>query len=116
MYRLTTTSDGRGAVVRAEGELDAYAAPDLADALVKLFDEENVVFDLTAVTFMDSTALGLVARAVRELRELGTRVHVVLPESTARRIFEITTLDRVLPVSESVSDALATAPSDDRAA
>lgn len=107
MYRLDTSRDSRGAVVRAEGELDAFAAPDLAETLVKLFDDGNVVFDLTGVTFMDSTALGLVARAVRELRELGTRVHVVLPESTARRIFEITTLDRALPVSESVSAALA---------
>jgi anti-sigma B factor antagonist len=106
MYRLDTKRDVRGAVVCADGELDAFAAPELADALVRLFDDENVVFDLTAVTFMDSTALGLVARAVRELRELGTRVRVVLPESTARRIFEITTLDRVLPVSESVSEAL----------
>jgi anti-sigma B factor antagonist len=107
MYRLHTSRDRRTAVVRAEGELDAFAAPDLADTLVKLFEDPQVVFDLTAVTFMDSTALGLVARAVRELRELGSRVNVVLPESTARRIFEITTLDRVLPVSESVSEALA---------
>lgn len=106
MFRLETTRDDRCAVLRAEGELDAYAAPELAESLARLFEDEHVVLDLTAVTFMDSTALGLVARGVRELRELGKRVNVVLPESAARRIFELTTLDRVLPVSDSVSEAL----------
>ena len=34
-------------------------------------------------------------------------IRVVLPRSAARRIFEITTLDRVLPVSPSLKHALA---------
>jgi anti-anti-sigma factor len=106
MYRLITTRQGRAAVVHARGELDAFAAPELAETFVEVSDEEMVVFDLAEVTFMDSTALGLVSRAVRELRERGQGVHVVLPETTARRIFEITTLDRALPVSASVADAL----------
>lgn len=105
MYQLQTTRKSDMAVFSGEGELDAYAAPELASALVQLFDEPRALFDLTRVTFMDSTVLGLVSRAVRELRERGTRVEVVLPESAARRIFEITTLDRVLPVVGSVSEA-----------
>lgn len=106
MYQVQTTRESEVAVFHGEGELDAYAAPELASTLVQLFDESRVVLDLTRVTFMDSTVLGLVSRAVRELRERGTRVEVVLPESAARRIFEITTLDRVLPVVGSVSEAL----------
>lgn len=106
MYHLRITRELEAAVVRAEGDLDAYAAPDLTAVLAKLLDEPRVVFDLTAVAFMDSTALGLVARGVRELRERGRRVHVVLPETAARRIFEITTLDRALPVAGSVAEAL----------
>ena len=37
---------------------------------------------------------------------LVTSARVVLPESSARRIFEITTLDRVLPIAPSRRDAL----------
>ena len=106
MHRLSTSKLDRAAVVQARGELDAFAAPELAETLARLFGEPTVVFDLVEVSFMDSTALGLVARAVRELRERGTIVRVVLPETTARRIFEITTLDRALPVAGSVSEAL----------
>jgi anti-anti-sigma regulatory factor len=45
-------------------------------------------------------------RGVRTLEERGVRVRVVLPGQDARRIFEITTLDQVLPVSDSRAEAL----------
>lgn len=95
------------AVVRATGELDAYAAPELVSTLEDLSGEPRIVADLSAVSFLDSTALGVLARAVRTFGASGSRVRVVLPTGSARRIFEITTLDRALPVAATRSDALA---------
>ena len=66
----------------------------------RLARDRSVVVDLGLVSFMDSTALGVVVRSVREIEERGDDSRVVLPQGTARRIFEITTLDRVLPVAE----------------
>ena len=66
-----------------------------------------MVADLTRVSFIDSTALGVIVRGVRALDEGGARVRVVLPAGSARRIFEITALDRVLPVAASRQAALA---------
>ena len=93
-------------VVSARGELDAFAAPDLTSC----FEESDglaLLVDLTDVSFLDSTALGVIARAVRTCRERGRAARVVLPATSARRIFEITTLDRVLPVAGSRASALA---------
>jgi hypothetical protein len=56
---------------------------------------------------MDSTALGLVARAVRLHGEEGRLVRVVLPLGSARRIFEITALDRALPIAPTRADGVA---------
>jgi anti-anti-sigma factor len=100
------TEKGRSVVVAASGELDAFVAPELSAA----FDRAGLgrlVADLSAVSFMDSTALGLVVRAVRNRLQDGEEARIVLPAGTARRIFEITTLDRALPVSPSLEDALA---------
>jgi anti-sigma B factor antagonist len=94
-------------IVLASGELDAYAAPDLASAFAEARGERRVLGDLAHVSFMDSTALGLVVRAARELSEDGTDLRVVLPTGSARRIFEITALDRALPVAETRHHALA---------
>jgi anti-sigma B factor antagonist len=109
VHRIQVERDGDSpvAVVRASGELDAYAVPDIDRAFSEAGDLERVVVDLAAVSFLDSTALGALVRAVRHLHELDGSVRIVLPDTTARRIFEITTLDRVLPVAASRAAAVA---------
>jgi anti-sigma B factor antagonist len=93
------------AIVLASGELDAFAAPDLAAALTAVSGRQ-VVVDLSRVAFMDSTALGEIVRAARVQDELGSVLRVVLPEGPARRIFEITGLDRALPIDRTRVDAV----------
>ena len=105
VHRITVETGARGTVVTASGELDAYVAPELTAAL----DQERadrLVADLTAVSFIDSTALGVLVRTVRDRDRKGGETRVVLPRGTALRIFEITTLDRQLPVSPSLEAAL----------
>jgi anti-sigma B factor antagonist len=106
MHRIETERNHRVAIVLAVGEVDAFAAPDLEAALADVRGEQRVLADLARVSFMDSTALGLIVRAARELGEAGATLRVVLPAGSARRIFEITALDRVLPVAETRADAL----------
>jgi anti-sigma B factor antagonist len=98
-----------GLVLTLSGELDAYDAPALrtsfADAAAAA-EGATVVLDLAAVTFLDSTALGSIVGLLRRVRERGGELRVVLPETEARRIFELTSLDRSLDVRPSRSDAL----------
>jgi len=94
-----------GLTVVLSGELDAYDAPSLRD----LFDgvtERVVVVDLARVTFLDSTALGTLVRLLRRQRESGGELRVVLPDTTARRIFEVSGLERTLDVRTSRADAM----------
>ena len=93
-------------VVRATGELDAFLADELEDAFASAADDAALVVDLGPVSFMDSTALGIVTRAVRTREAWSATTRVVLPRGHARRIFEITTLDRLLPVAPSRERAL----------
>ncbi len=106
MHRISVDTTAAPAVVTAEGELDAYVAPDLTAAFDEIRSATTAVADLTAVSFLDSTALGVVVRAVREIGDREGRILVVLPTSAARRIFEITSLDRALPVARTLADAL----------
>lgn len=105
-HNLTARRIGACAIVSASGELDAFAAPDLRAVLREASDAETLVCDLATVSFMDSTALGVVVGAFKRSREADTGFHVVLPSGPARRVFEITTLDRILPVAATLDDAL----------
>jgi anti-anti-sigma factor len=107
VHRIRVERERETSFVQAEGELDAFAAPDLAEAFEGVSGAGRVVVDLVAVSFMDSTALGQLVRGVRELQEQGRAARVVLPGGTARRIFELTTLDRALPVAASRGEAVA---------
>src|SRR5512144_2649607 len=108
MHRIRVEPRSHAAVVVAEGEVDAFAAPDLDRTLSAAVSSGGaLVVDLARVSFMDSTALGLVVRHVREASQAGMGTRVVLPHGSARRIFEITTLDRVLPGATTVESALA---------
>ena len=107
MHSISLENESHAAVVVASGELDAYVEDDLVGIFRDTAREERLVVDLVAVSFLDSTVLGILVRAIRDVDRRGGAVRVVLPEGTARRIFEITTLDRVLPVADSRKEALA---------
>jgi anti-sigma B factor antagonist len=97
-------------VVTLSGELDAYDAPSLRAAFAELAGGRSklvVVLDLSAVTFLDSTVLGTIVGLLRRVREGGGELRVVLPEGTARRIFEVTALEQALDVRPSRAAAAA---------
>ena len=108
MHRIRVERASDVAVLSADGDLDAFAAPALDEA----FDDASgpsdarLVVDLSRVPFIDSTALGLIVRRMNEVVDNGGQARLVLPETTARRIFEITTLDRVLPIAPSSTRAI----------
>jgi anti-sigma B factor antagonist len=104
--------DGATAVVTLRGELDAHDAPRLRELFsasvteVAAASRPCLVVDLTGVAFLDSTALGTIIGAVRRIREVGGELRIVLPDTAARRIFEITGLDEVLDVRPTRAAAL----------
>ena len=98
-----------GVAVSLSGELDAYDAPSMRTVfgdLVASNPGAMVVLDLAAVTFLDSTALGTIVGLLRRVREGEGELRVVLPDTAARRIFEVTALERVLDVWPSRDAAL----------
>ena len=108
MHRIRIERDRETIVLSAHGELDAFAAPELTKRLADAQADgaPGLVVDLTAVSFLDSTALGVIVRALKPAGDSSARARVVLPTSAARRIFEITTLDQALPVAASRAAAL----------
>jgi anti-sigma B factor antagonist len=99
-----------GLVLTLAGELDAYDAPALRAAFAEAAADGNgttVVLDLSAVSFLDSTALGTIVGLLRRVRERDGELRVVLPETEARRIFELTSLERSLDIRPSRASALA---------
>lgn len=97
-----------GAVVVAlAGELDLYNAHVVRDALLEACAEspERLVVDLSAVKFIDSTALGVLIEA--RTRMANRRAFLLAaPGLETKRALEISGLDRHFSVHDSLADAL----------
>ena len=103
---------GDAYVVTLRGEIDVYTAPPVRGELRRLIDEEGaleLVIDLSAVTFLDSSALGVLVGVLRRLREAGGALRIVEPRTSASRIFALTGLDTVMDLYATRDDALSAA-------
>lgn len=99
----------RRGLVNVRGEVDIYTAPRLKEQLVKLIDggATGVVVDLTGVTFIDSTALGVLIGGVRRLREADGRMALVVATRPVERVLTLTGLDRVFTIHATRDAAVA---------
>ena len=97
-FRFETSTDGGGAVrVAVFGELDAATAP-MLDAALQACAGPEVVVDCGGLAFIDSSGLSMLVANHRRLSMAGTGLVLERVPVLARRLFEISGLDRVLTI------------------
>lgn len=101
-------SDGQP-VVHVAGEIDVYTAPRLREELLRLVTDGTLIVDLSEVSFLDSTALGVLVGAMKRQRERGGTLSIVTEGPRMRRLFDITGLTRVFTLYETLEAALSAA-------
>ena len=110
-FRIAESQVDGVPVVAAFGEIDVATAPPLREKLQAHITEgsSTVVVDLLGVTFLDSTALGVLVGALKRCREAGGELPLVITEPRLLKVFEITGLTGVFPIHTSVADAVQSA-------
>jgi anti-sigma B factor antagonist len=108
--------DGQTSVLAVTGELDLSSAPDLKWALTDALDASaQVIVDLSKVSFLDSTALGVLVGAKRRL-SAKARLPIVCADPNVLRIFELTGLLGTFELFSTLELALQSARGDATAA
>jgi len=107
----TEEGDGDLALLLADGELDYAAAPQLKERIAAHLNasHRHVVLDLTAVSFIDSTAIGVIVGALHRLRESGDGSLAIVCERENKRvlrIFDIAGLNSLLDIYDTREEAL----------
>lgn len=66
---------------------------------------QDVVIDLSGVDFIDSTGLGVLMGGAKRVRSGGGDIRLVMAGSRLAQLIELTRLDRVVDVYDSISAA-----------
>jgi anti-sigma B factor antagonist len=100
--------NARTHVVEPLGEIDAITAPQLGRRLLGLLEDgkTGLIVDLSRVTFMDSTGIGVLLYALRRLKVTDARLVLVCPTEQILRPFQITGLANRLPIFQSREEAM----------
>ena len=95
-------------VISLSGRLDAYTIP----ASRKLLDEAlesqhpEIVVNMQAVNFVDSTALSALVQALKRSRNLNGNLRLCCLQQPVRMIFELTRLDKIFEIFSSEREAV----------
>jgi anti-sigma B factor antagonist len=96
-------------VVQVDGAFDMHAAPLVKETFTRVMGEGNrqLVVDLCAATFIDSTAIGVLIGVMKKLRRGTTgRLSVACTNLNVIATFEMAGLDGALPIRLSIEDAV----------
>ena len=110
--RIRTAETPQGqklAIVPLEGRFDAKAASEVRQLLQQVMDfgYHNLLIDMSAVTFMDSSGLGVLISALRKCRAAGGNLSLCcLPESVAL-VLRLTSMEKVLTCFDDLETGIA---------
>jgi anti-sigma B factor antagonist len=95
-------------IVAVTGEIDLFTAPEFKQRVSAPIDagRQNIIVDLSATTFIDSSSLGVLIGAHRRLKLRGGTLVVVCDNDAIVKTFRITGLDGVFTLVPSLQDAL----------
>jgi anti-sigma B factor antagonist len=105
---ISERREGVVPIVAVEGEIDIAVAPELRRHLEDLLDEGNssIVVDLTGVSFLDSTALGVLISILKRCQASEGDLCLVAKDPQVLRVFEITGLTDVFSIVGSAAKAV----------
>jgi anti-sigma B factor antagonist len=96
-------------VLKLKGEIDVYTAPDLKAVVAGMLAEDidHLIIDMAQVSYMDSSAFGVLLGALKTVKPRGGTVCLACCSATIEKILGLTKLNTVFAVHKTVQEAAA---------
>lgn len=109
MNVTTETLDADRVVLHLEGRFDADTAGIFKQTAKQLAASgvRFITVDMAGVSFLDSSGLSALVSVFKTLRHAGGRLNLVAAGPQAHTALRLTLLDKVLPLFETVAEAVA---------
>ena len=106
-HELNVSWSGRHAIVAMPEEIDLGNSADVGEQLTTVAGQspELVTADLTSTVFCDSAGVYVLTRAHELVSANGGELRLALGDSPVARIFQLTGLDKIMPVYRDVQQS-----------
>lgn len=94
-------------ILKFAGVIDVYHAPEFKAMLNELIGKNyfHIIIDITEATYLDSTALAVFIGIHKKCIAQEGALRIICPKGGIRRIFEITGLDHIFKMFETIEEA-----------
>lgn len=95
-------------VVCLSGELDQYAAADLKgkiDLEIQSSPKKNLIIDLSDVTLMDSSGIGLIVGRYKVIHSLGGRLVISGANPSVEKMIALSGIKKIIPSFKDADEA-----------
>jgi len=78
-----------------------------ADSLVREKQQKKIIFDLTGVTHIDSTGIGIIVMSAGQAKQAGGELRLAGINPHLEKILKVTSIDKLVSCNATVTDAAA---------
>jgi len=106
---VQTTTHGRALIATLTGELDHMQAERLRAQIDAAFEKspcKHVVFDMSNVSFMDSSGIGMIIGRYKNAEKRGGQIILANMSDAISRLYDISGLAKIVGRTSSVQDAV----------
>jgi anti-sigma B factor antagonist len=107
MMKHEVTAKGDTAIIALKGEIDLESSPVARELLLSnVAGKKNILVDLSAVSYIDSSGVASLVEALQASRKNGTEFALAAASEAARRVLELARLDKVFTMYNTIDDGL----------
>ena len=105
---IKTRKEGEVVIISLEGEVDISATELIREKFKKLLEEkkEAILVDMTKVSYIDSSGLGLLVEARQEMEKYSGEIKLFGLSSDVQKVFELTRLNNFFSIFSTEKEAL----------
>ena len=106
--RISERKEPSGTVLYLHDRFDFGARTTFKEAVEKTRNEHcpHLIVDLGDVTFMDSSALGLLVVTYQNFKRSNSKVSLLRPQGYVRQVLELANIPNLMPIYDDESAAL----------
>lgn len=97
------------ALVRLEGELDHHSSFDVREKLEKLIINKAIkelIVDLSCLSFMDSSGIGVIIGRYKTLKALGGKIKIVCKNNGIKKIIVMSGISSIIDIYDELNEAV----------